>query len=221
MLELMAINNGQNVNTENFLLGVGERANIVYMTDLGLAIYRHPDRWGSSSTPRVDIRARPPQYASINGHLGVAQSRRDDLEALGYMLVYFMRGRLPWQGLKAKRDAKYLLVSVKKQATGASELCAGLPTEFVDYFNYVHDLRDEDRPDYQYLRKTFTKLFHRQGFEYDNIFDWTNREFQRLGLDAEELPTSNSVNEKRGVDTAKPWGCGVQDVTEATRGRKR
>ncbi|KAK5043526.1 hypothetical protein LTR84_011457 [Exophiala bonariae] len=128
------------------------------------------------------------------------------MEALGYMLVYFMRGKLPGQGLKAKRDTKYLLVLEKKQATSASELCAGLPTEFVDYFTYVHELRDEGRPDYQRLRKMFTKLFRRQGFEYDNVFDWTIREFQRLGLDAEEPPTSNSVNGKRGVDTTKPWG---------------
>jgi serine/threonine protein kinase len=71
----------RDIKPENFLLGVGERANIAYMTDLGLAIYRHPDRWGSSSTPPtgVDIRARPPQllgtcrYASINGHLGVGR----------------------------------------------------------------------------------------------------------------------------------------------------
>jgi serine/threonine protein kinase len=70
----------RDIKPENFLLGVGERANIAYMTDIGLAIYRHPDRWGSSSTPtRVDIRVRPPQllgtcrYASINGHLGVGR----------------------------------------------------------------------------------------------------------------------------------------------------
>ena len=144
------------------------------------------------------------KHARRSADCPTAQSRRDDLEALGYMLVYFMRGRLPWQGLKATRDAKYLLVLEKKQATRASELCAGLPTEFVDYFNYVHDLRDEDRPDYQHLRKMFTKLFRRQGFEYDNIFDWTIREFQRLGLD-EEPPTSNSVDGRLGVDTTKPW----------------
>jgi serine/threonine protein kinase len=70
----------RDIKPENFLVGMGERGDIVYMTDLGLAIYRHPDRWGSSSTPtRVDMRARPPQllgtcrYASINGHLGVGR----------------------------------------------------------------------------------------------------------------------------------------------------
>ncbi|KAK5287813.1 hypothetical protein LTR99_011294, partial [Exophiala xenobiotica] len=108
------------------------------------------------------------------------QSRRDDLEALGYMLVYFIRGRLPWQGLRANRDAKYLLVLEKKQGTSAHDLCAGLPAEFEEYMNYVRNLRDEDQGAYPHLRNMFNKLFRRQGFEHDNVFDWTIREFLRL-----------------------------------------
>lgn len=136
------------------------------------------------------------------------------------MLVYFMRGRLPWQGLKAKGDAKYLLVLEKKQATSVTELCAGLPTEFADYMNYVHDLRDEDLPDYRSLRKMLDNLFRREGFEHDNVFDWTIREFQRLEPDTQEPLTSNAVDERRGEDHTKPSDCGAQDVTKATR-RKR
>lgn len=83
----------------------------------------------------------------------------DTVEALGYMIVYLTRGRLPWQGPKAKRDAKYLLVLEKKQANSARELCAGLPTEFGGYVNYVHNLRDEEQPDYQHLPKMFNKVF--------------------------------------------------------------
>src|ERR1700759_2468457 len=90
------------------------------------------------------------KHAGRSADCPAAQSRRDDLEALGYMLVYFIRGKLPWQGLKAKREAKYLLVLEKKQAISASELYAGLPSEFKDYMNYVNNLRDEDRPDYQH-----------------------------------------------------------------------
>ncbi|KAK5214988.1 hypothetical protein LTR72_011921, partial [Exophiala xenobiotica] len=136
----------RDIKPENFLLGTGERGNIVYMTDLGLAIYGQPDYWAPGSTPIRDVTARHPQllgtcrYASIQGHLGIAQSRRDDLEALGYMLVYFIRGRLPWQGLRANRDAKYLLVLEKKQGTSAHDLCAGLPAEFEEYMNYVRNL---------------------------------------------------------------------------------
>jgi serine/threonine protein kinase len=112
--------------------------------------------------------------------LSAAQSQRDDLESLGYMLIYFLRGRLPWQGLKAERDAKSLLVLQMKQATSVSELCAGLPTPFEDYMNYVKNLGDEERPDYQRLRKILNNLFRQQRFEHDNVFDWTIREFQRL-----------------------------------------
>jgi casein kinase I family protein HRR25 len=131
------------------------------------------------------------------------------------MLVYFMRGRLPWQGLKAKRHAKYLLVLEMKQATSSSELCSGLPKEFVDYMNYVQELRGEDRPDYQHLRKIFTNLFRRQGFEYDNVFDWTIREFQRLEPDVQEPPASKDEDERRGPDTTK------QDVAKTTRRKRR
>lgn len=217
----------RDIKPENFLLGMGERGNIIYMTDLGLAIYRHPDGWSSSRASARVVAARPPEllgtcrYASINAHLGIAQSRRDDLEALGYMLVYFMRGRLPWQGLKAKGDAKNLLVLEKKQATSANELCAGLPTEFADYMNYVYNLRYEDRPDYQSLRKKFKGLFHRQGFENDNVFDWTIREFQRLEPDAQESLPSNSVGDRRGEDSTKPPDNGAQDATKATHRKRR
>ncbi|OAP54674.1 hypothetical protein AYL99_11122 [Fonsecaea erecta] len=216
----------RDIKPENFLLGIGERGNVVYMTDLGLAIYRHPDYW-SRDIPARNVTARPPQllgtcrYASINGHLGVAQSRRDDLEALGYMLVYFMRGRLPWQGLKAKRDAKYLLVLEKKQTISTHELCAGLPTEFEDYMNYVRNLRDEDQPDYQHLRNMFNKLFHRQGFEYDNVFDWTIREFLRLEPNAQELLASGAVDERREEEITKPLGDAARTVTREARRKRR
>jgi casein kinase I family protein HRR25 len=80
-----------------------------------------------------------------------------------------------------------------EQVTSSSELCAGLPQEFADYMNYVHDLRDKDWPDYQHFRKMFTKLFRRQGFEDDKVFDWTIREFQRLDPEAQEPFASKHV----------------------------
>ncbi|KAK5397855.1 hypothetical protein LTR06_011559, partial [Exophiala xenobiotica] len=88
----------------------------------------------------------------------------------------------------AKRDAKYLLVLGKKQGISAHDLCAGLPAEFEEYMHYVHDLRDEDQPDYQHLRKMFGRLFRRRGYEYDNVFDWTIREFLKLEPAAKRLP---------------------------------
>ncbi|KAK5304669.1 hypothetical protein LTR99_003734 [Exophiala xenobiotica] len=96
-------------------------------------------------------------------------------------------------GLNAKDDAKYQLVLEQKQTISVSRLCSGLPVEFTEYISDVKDSRDTStgKPDYQRLRKMFSKLSSRQGFEYDNVFDWTIRGFERLELNKE---TSNDVD---------------------------
>ena len=207
----------RDVKPENFLMGMGKRGNFIYMTDLGLAIERYPDLTVSGSSS-----VRDPQmigtcrYASINGHLGIgeqhsicytaqvyrltsvtAQSRGDDLEALGYMMLYFMLGSLPWQGLKAPTwKQKYRLVLEKKQTTSVAELCGDLPQEFAIYMNYVRNLRHEDKPDYGYLQRIFRNLFRRQRFEYDQIFDWTIREYQRQSVECAEQSSATRDAER-------------------------
>ena len=104
------------------------------------------------------------RYASINTHLGIEQSRRDDMESLGYVMMYFLRGNLPWQGLKAAtKRHKYEKISEKKMSTPIEILCKGYPMEFVTYFQYCRSLRFDDKPDYSYLRKMFRDLFAREG----------------------------------------------------------
>ena len=90
------------------------------------------------------------RYASINTHLGIEQSRRDDIESLGFVLMYFLRGSLPWQGLKATtKKQKYQRILERKQATHPDQLCRGFPPEFRDYFAHCLSLGFEDRPDYR------------------------------------------------------------------------
>jgi hypothetical protein len=101
------------------------------------------------------------------------QSRRDDLESLGYMMIYFLKGALPWQGIKAAHDKKEKLILEKKMEIDAQTLCDGLPLEFTAYFEHILALGLIHKPDYSYMRKQFTSLFKREGFEYDNVFDWT------------------------------------------------
>ena len=104
-----------------------------------------------------------PRYASLHNHLGMEQSRRDDLESLGYVLLYFLRGMLPWQGLRAetKKD-KYNLILEYKMEKAFDRLCQGYEEEFFLYFDYCHSLRFTDMPDYEYLRGLFAKLMQRK-----------------------------------------------------------
>ncbi|WJX84797.1 Casein kinase 1-like protein 10 [Trifolium repens] len=114
------------------------------------------------------------RYASLNTHLGIEQSRRDDLESLGYVLMYFLRGSLPWQGLKADtKQQKYDNIAKKKMKTSIEVLCGSYPPEFALYFHYCRSLQFEDKPDYSRLKRLFKALFIREGYEFDHVFDWT------------------------------------------------
>lgn len=114
------------------------------------------------------------RYASINAHLGVEQSRRDDMESMGYVFMYFNKGSLPWQGLRAAtKKQKYEKISEKKMATPVEVLCKGHPAEFAMYLNYCRNLRFEEVPDYMYLRQLFRILFRTLNHQYDYTFDWT------------------------------------------------
>jgi len=165
----------RDIKPDNFLIGLGKKANQVHAIDFGLAKkYRDPKtqqhipyREGKNLTGTA-------RYASVNTHLGIEQSRRDDLEAIGYVLMYFNRGSLPWMGLKANgKKEKYEKIMEKKMSTPVEVLCKHFPTEFVTYLNYCRSLRFEDRPDYAYLRRLLKDLFFREGYQYDFVFDWT------------------------------------------------
>lgn len=164
----------RDIKPDNFLMGLGKRGNLVYIIDFGLA-KRYRDHRTKQHIPYRDHKnlTGTARYASINTHLGVEQSRRDDVESLGYVLMYFNRGTLPWQGLKAAtKKQKYDKISEKKMSTPVEELCSGFPDAFARYLNYCKGLSFEEEPDYDYLRQLFKQLFSRQGFSYDYVFDW-------------------------------------------------
>lgn len=100
------------------------------------------------------------RYSSINSQLGFEQSPRDELESIGYMMIYFLKGELPWQNITASnKDEKFSLVLKSKLSTKIATLTKGLPEEFKDYMNYVKCLEYEHVPDYKQLRYMFKKLF--------------------------------------------------------------
>lgn len=165
----------RDVKPDNFLIGLNKRSNHVYVIDFGLAKkYRDPKTM--QHIPYVDKKnlTGTARYASINTHCGIEQSRRDDLESLGYVLMYFNRGSLPWSGLKAAtKKQKYEKIMEKKISTPIDVLCRNYPQEFATFLNYTRGLRFEDKPDYSYLRKLFSAIVAKEGIVFDYIFDWT------------------------------------------------
>jgi hypothetical protein len=112
------------------------------------------------------------RYASINALNGLTQSRRDDLEAVGYVLLYFLRGSLPWQGLHVKnKEDRYHKIMEIKQNTTPYELCLGFPSEFEEYVEYTRNLEYKDDPDYNHLKNLFRNILKD---DTELIYDWDN-----------------------------------------------
>ena len=166
----------RDIKPDNFLIGRPntKAQNVIHVVDFGMAKqYRDP-----KTKQHIPYRERKSlsgtaRYMSINTHLGREQSRRDDLEALGHVFMYFLRGGLPWQGLKAATNKqKYEKIGEKKQTTALKDLCDGFPDEFNKYLSYVRNLGFEDTPDYDYLRELFTKALQSTGEVEDGEYDW-------------------------------------------------
>ena len=121
----------RDIKPDNFLMGLGKKGNLVYAIDFGLAKKFRDNRTHQHIPYRENKNLTgTARYASINTHLGIEQSRRDDMEALGYIFMYFLKGAVPWQGLKAKTKAqKYEKISEKKLSTPVEELCKGTPSK--------------------------------------------------------------------------------------------
>ncbi len=160
----------RDIKPDNFLMCT--TTGNLYLIDLGLAKrYKSPENVHLKQTTGKSI-VGTARYSSINSHLGIELSRRDDLESLGYMLIYFAKGALPWQGLPAdtKQD-KYELIGKMKQEVPLEELCSGLPSAFQDYLSCVRSLEFKERPNYKYLYDIFTTCFKQNGFAWD-AHDW-------------------------------------------------
>ena len=131
------------------------------MIDFGLAKrYRDPSTGDHIPYREGKNLTGTARYASLYTHLGMEQSRRDDMESLGFVLMYFLRGTLPWQGLKAKdKEERYKAIKEKKSKTSIDTLCYGYPNEFAVYLYDSRALRFDEKPDYGRSRKMFKDLF--------------------------------------------------------------
>ena len=177
----------RDIKPDNFLIGATESTkNNVYIIDFGLAkCYKNsegehiPFRDGKNLTGTA-------RYASLNTHIGYEQSRRDDLETIGHVLLYFLRGSLPWQGLPGRsKDEKYNNIKRKKKEVSIEELCLNQPVEFKEFMQYCRSLSFTADPDYRYIMSLFDGCMERNGYDVKTPdFIWNKN---RLVLEKEAL----------------------------------
>jgi len=216
----------RDIKPENFLIGHKKQKNVVYLIDFGLAKkYRDPKAKQHIPFCENKTLTGTARYASINAHQGMEQSRRDDLEAIGYVLMYFNRGRLPWQAVTANaKGERYREIMEIKMSTPIEVLCHGYPPVFASYLNYCRTLRFNDSPDYAYLRRVFKGLFTRQGFTHDFQFDWSQSPMPtsvpRESMDHEEKVCSNlspftsaAPSTKQFTSWEKRWRKDIAEIS--------
>ena len=165
----------RDIKPDNFLIGKKD-PNVIYIIDFGLS-----KKYKSSSTNK-HIRfgftgklTGTVRFASANALRGGEQSRRDDIESIGYMLIYFMRAKLPWQGVNApKKMERYLKIYKMKKNIPPEELCKGLPKEMIEYMKYAKKLEFEQDPDYNYLRSLFSSILKKLHGDPNEklVFSW-------------------------------------------------
>ena len=198
----------RDIKPDNFVMGAKEHNDRLYLLDFGLAKkYRSSRTLIQYAYVKKKKLTGTARYASIHALEAYEQSRRDDLESVGYVLMYFLRGDLPWQGLKVRsKEDRYKKILEKKKDTSSEELCKNFPQEFFKYVDYTKNLEYEENPDYDMLRQLFLNVVSKLKEKMDYIYDWTtNADLQKRkdikkkdkDTDSEKESNSDKKNKKR------------------------
>ena len=210
----------RDIKPENFVIGLNEKSNLIHIIDFGLS-KRYKDKNSGQHIPYRENRhlVGTVRYASINAHLGIEQSRRDDIEGIGYVLVYFYLGRLPWQSKQDKGKPQVTKIMEKKLITPPEILCKKMPVEFSYYFHYCRNLKFEDRPDYSTLKSLFADLLAtRVNLKEEVLFDWFDEENAYRERKKNELQLSGRKAEDELIDDKKKFqGRNLNEIEEGIK----
>ena len=187
----------RDIKPHNFLIGRKDEK-IIYLIDFGLARKYKSSRTGKFiKFTNLGILFGSMAFSSINANAGYEQSRRDDLESLGYMLINLAKKDLPWMKIdkkKSKKEKAFLACRMKKRIK-IEKLCEGLPEEFIDYIKYCRKLEFEQEPNYNYLRNLFILILIKENQKNDLNFFWINKKNAKSATKNYE---NNSIK-KRGT----------------------
>ncbi|KAJ3055081.1 serine/threonine protein kinase [Rhizophlyctis rosea] len=193
----------RDLKPENLCMGLGEKGHMVNIIDFSLAKkYRDPKTHVHIPYKENKNLTGTARYASINTHLGIESSRRDDLQCIAYTMIYLLRGRLPWQGFRVDRREHKQRVLELKQSIAVTDLCQDLPEEFVFFLTYITNLKFESEPDYEHLKNILQNLIARSGYE-NVIYDW-------MAIDSAQ---GDKTDVKARVDEWKKSVRAVKDVS--------
>ena len=182
----------RDVKPDNFIMGIGPNSHLLYMIDFGFAkTYRDPTTLAHHPMQKGAGITGTARFASINTLSGYTQSRRDDLESLGYVIVYIAKGTLPWANIKCdNKDALYNRILETKIQTTPENLCSGLPAQFEEYIKYIRGMSYEQEPNYKYLRNLFLITLQNLGGKMDFSYDWDNR-INDININTQNIPNNN------------------------------
>ena len=202
----------RDMKPENLCIGYKGKEKNIYLIDFGLSKIINNDKKNQFllNIKSEKIVIGTVRYISMNARLGNEQYKKDDLESLAYMLVFFIKGELPWQNLKAKsRKEKYTKIYQKKKHTVNSELCNFLPDEIKNFVSYILNLNQKQNPDYSKLMNLISNLMKKYGYINDLQFEWYSSSFlQKLYNspivdDGEQIKSSSIYEEDDSVKSEK------------------
>lgn len=225
----------RDIKPENFVIGQNQHFQDVYIIDFGLAKF-YIDNSTRAHIPFYDKKGMigTARYASVNAHKGYEQSRRDDLEGLGYMMIYFAKGRLPWQSIYAdNKEDKYEKIKCMKMSYSNEQICEGLPKEFCHYFDHVKSLQFQDAPDYKFLKGLLQKVAHDKCLDYRNTIDWeilpeyrtkkhvTNIVISKKDVQQQHGKQAQEQNTKQAADISKTKSPSIKEIKAPTQTQQK
>lgn len=167
----------RDMKPDNFLMKSGSPSEL-YIIDFGLSRFYVDDN--NNHIPKESGKGfvGTARYSSVRSHTGITQSRRDDIESMLHVLIYLLKGKLPWQKAtgSTKKERYDNIYKIKKELK-PYVLCSEIPDEFRIMIEYARSLKFHESPSYVYLSDLMNTMMINNGETFDWNYDWTISSF--------------------------------------------